>query len=167
MTITTNFIGLKFGRLLVVDKAGVDHRQQTLYKCVCDCGTEKIVRSYSLKSNNTKSCGCWRVDMPKNGFVTKHGLARKPTHRSWEAMKDRCLNPQSTSYKYYGAMGVTFCKEWESFDAFLNDMGVRPEGTTLDRIDPHGNYEPSNCRWANSATQASNKRIHHKEQVCL
>jgi hypothetical protein len=73
-------------------------------------------------------------------------------------MKQRCLNPKATAYAYYGGRGVTICERWMSFDNFLADMGERPEGRTLDRIDPYGNYEPSNCRWATYAEQTHNRR---------
>lgn len=87
-----------------------------------------------------------------------HNQHQSRTYRSWSSMKSRCQNPKSTSYKYYGARGVTVCSRWESFENFFEDMGERPEGTSLDRIDPHGNYEPGNCRWATSAEQNRNKR---------
>jgi hypothetical protein len=84
---------------------------------------------------------------------------RTPTYNSWRGMKYRCTLPSQTdNYKNYGALGVRFCDRWNVFANFLEDMGVRPEGMTLDRIDPTGNYEPSNCRWADAKTQAANKR---------
>lgn len=85
----------------------------------------------------------------------RHGMYGTPTYKSWSEMKCRCDNPNHSRGNY---AGVTYCKEWESFDNFFMDMGVRPDGTTLDRIDPHGNYEPSNCRWADIFTQENNRR---------
>jgi hypothetical protein len=73
-------------------------------------------------------------------------------------MKSRCLDPRNASYKRYGARGITFCEQWESFEAFLRDMGKRPEGMTLDRIDGDGNYEPDNCRWATLKEQNANRK---------
>ena len=86
----------------------------------------------------------------------RHGMYGTPTYKSWSEMKLRCKNPDHSRTDCY--VGVTYCEEWENFENFLRDMGVRPEGTTLDRIDPHGNYEPSNCRWADYITQENNRR---------
>jgi hypothetical protein len=83
-----------------------------------------------------------------------------PTYKSWSEMKLRCNNPHHSKTDCY--VGVTYCEEWEKFENFFKDMGVRPEGTTLDRIDPRGNYEPSNCRWADIITQENNRRNNRK-----
>lgn len=86
----------------------------------------------------------------------RHGMYGTPTYKSWSEMKCRCKNPSHSKTDCY--VGVTYCEEWEKFENFFRDMGVRPEGTTLDRIDPAGNYEPSNCRWADIITQENNRR---------
>lgn len=90
----------------------------------------------------------------------KHGMYGTPTYKSWSEMKARCNHPFHSKGNSY--VGITYCKEWESFENFFNDMGVRPEGTTLDRINPYGNYEPSNCRWADIFTQENNRRNNRK-----
>lgn len=89
------------------------------------------------------------------------GAAQNPTWRSWRKMRDRCLNPNATGYKNYGGRGITICARWNDFANFLADMGKRPAGKSLDRIDSNGNYEPSNCRWATSKQQGASRRNLH------
>lgn len=81
-----------------------------------------------------------------------------PTHYSWRAMRTRCDNPNFKYFSYYGGRGITYCPAWKTYEGFLADMGERPEGTTLDRIDSDGNYEPANCRWATKSEQMRNRR---------
>lgn len=83
-----------------------------------------------------------------------------PTYQTWKSMKKRCESPRHDSYAHYGARGITVCERWKTFSNFLADMGVRPDGMTLDRIDVNGNYEPSNCRWATPEQQGANQRPH-------
>lgn len=85
----------------------------------------------------------------------RHGMYGTPTYKSWSEMKYRCKNPEHSSGNYED---VSYCERWELFENFLEDMGTRPDGTTLDRIDPYGNYEPDNCRWADIFVQQNNKR---------
>ena len=88
----------------------------------------------------------------------KHGYDGTPTYKSWQSMKDRCLNPNATSYPIYGAKGIMICERWMVFENFLADMGERPEGTSLDRKDSNGHYEPGNCRWATAIEQSRNRK---------
>jgi hypothetical protein len=94
--------------------------------------------------------------MMKHGHWAGHQMT--PTYRSWMAMKSRCLNPNRRDYDRYGGRGITVCDDWLGFENFLADMGIRPEGMTLDRIDPNGDYEPSNVRWATAKQQGRNQR---------
>lgn len=114
--------------------------------------------------------------MQKGGRIGHGHNTRKtgasPTHRSWAHMVQRCTNPNNDGWAQYGGRGISVCERWRSFDAFLADMGERPAGTSLDRIDVNGDYRPDNCRWATIAVQAANKRqafmvTYRGEQICL
>lgn len=154
--------GKKYGRLLVVEKTNSRARSggAVIWQCLCECGKEKLVSSSSLVSGQTKSCGCLFLETAsKKGLLKKrHGMTNTPTYRSWSGAKHRCQNTKSKKYYLYGARGISVCDRWQSFDNFLNDMGVAPVGHSLDRIDVNGNYEPNNCRWATQQQQQNNRR---------
>ena len=163
-----NLIGMRYGRLTVVERYASDERKQSRFVCECDCGNTHIALGKVLKIGHAKSCGCLRVEEGRKAGINavKHGMNRTPTYYSWQSMKDRCLNKNSDNSRWYGEKGVSVCQKWMSFENFLADMGERPEGTTLDRINPFGDYEPDNCRWADMATQKANNRKSYVRATC-
>lgn len=153
--------GQRFGRLAVVRR----HERNSLsgkaqWRCLCTCGGVAIATTGDLRSGATVSCGCFRkeqVGLSVHGHG-RRGKHRSPTYHSWADMVKRCTNPRNWAWKYYGERGITVCERWMTFENFLADMGDRPEGLTLDRINNDGNYEPGNCRWATRKQQSENRR---------
>lgn len=153
MSSPKNIIGKTFGRLKVEEYLG-----KSKYKCVCECGSYSEVLRVSLIRGNTKSCGCLRKEVA-SATLYKHGKRFKPIYKVWLHMKDRCYNPNNNQYKNYGERGIEVCKEWlDSFENFYKDMGDKPEGLSIDRVDVNGHYCKANCRWADDFTQAYNQR---------
>lgn len=160
MSVLKNMLGRRFGRLTVVRRHVTPGSQrQARWHCVCDCGGETISSGGHLRSGHAASCGCIRRERAV-AAVRKHGRTRTTEYLIWCAMKQRCENPKHKDYRHYGGRGIAVCSRWrEDFQAFLADMGMRPDPRlSLDRIDVNGNYEPGNCRWADVVTQRLNTR---------
>lgn len=155
-----NFIdisGQRFGKLVAKEYIG-RKKDQGYWLCICDCGNMCEKRTCHLKSGASTSCGCYRKIFASNQFKT-HGLTKHPLYAIHRGMISRCHNPNSESYKMYGAKGIVVCERWHSFENFYNDVitGYK-SGLELDRFpNPRGNYEPSNFRWANKHQQSRNK----------
>ena len=153
--------GQRFGRLTVVGpSSNAQTCAQRLWAVVCDCGERRDVQGSNLRGGSTASCGCLaREVFSKTAARTnyRHGMTYSPEWRTWSSMLTRCNNEKSKCYRYYGAKGVSICERWRSFENFVADVGPRPAGTTLDRIDNSRGYEPENCRWATIDVQNRNR----------
>lgn len=165
--------GQKFGRLVVLSRAENSKNNKTRWTCLCACGETKVVLTASLRDKDCQSCGCFRSDLMKgpSNRAFSHGGAETPEYSSWAAMKNRCA---SNLNQNYGGRGITVCDRLLGTDGFVNflaDMGPRPAGTSIDRINPNGNYELRNakgelqCRWATAKEQSNNRRCSAKYKI--
>lgn len=153
-------IGDKFGRLVVLKNVGIVEGN-TCFRCECVCKNIRIVRGCDLYREHTRSCGC----LQRENRI-KHNMAGTPEYDTWVGIIQRCTNPNSKSYKNYGERGITVCTEWlHSFKAFFQDMGRKPKGLTIERINNELGYFKENCRWATYSEQNTNQRIKRKNKV--
>lgn len=162
----------RYGKLVAFNKIyacslwGKDKQPKPWWECTCDCGNYLTVRQESLRSGNTKSCGCIHKQVfmqiiTKHGEIARNNGAETKIYRTWKSIKSRCYNPNTIRYKYYGGKGVRVCDRWlDSFELFKKDMGLPPtEVHSIDRIDSNGDYCPENCRWATPKQQRINNSM--------
>jgi hypothetical protein len=143
--------GQRFGRWTVIEEAGKTEQGQGLWKCLCDCGTNGIIRGAELRRGHTHSCGCLQI---------KHRMSQSPVYKSWSGMFHRSTNPKHPAYKNYGGREIGIEDgRWLEFKNFYEDMGERPKETTLERQDNERGYCKENCYWASRIVQNRNQRV--------
>ena len=164
MSTVKDLTGQRFGRLVVIERAGSTGRGESTWLCLCDCGKNCVVYSYKLRSGHTKSCGCLNIEATKARFATHHKRHTR-LYGVWTTMIQRCINPKHNRFHRYGGRGITVCDEWRNdFQAFYDWAMATgydecaPRGQcTIDRIDNDKGYSPDNCRWVDAKTQRYNQ----------
>lgn len=170
--VAKDITGNIYGRLVVIRRAE-NRNNKPYWECRCLCGNTKIIRPDGLKNGLVVSCGCYRNEISAKrirksgksnpGFKHGHSFAtkRSPTYYSWDSMISRCTRPSNCNWEYYGGRGITVCDRWqgeEGFTNFLKDVGIRPKGKTIDRVDNNKGYFPENVKWSTQSEQNYNQR---------
>ena len=156
--------GTTIGRWSIIERDINSLKKDIRWLCRCSCGTTKSVAGRGLRSGRSTSCGCFNLERRKTACLKHGGVTNgkpTPTYSTWQAMRSRCRATKNVSFKNYGGRGIFITPRWDDYAAFLEDMGPRPKGLTLDRINNEDGYYKNNCRWATNAEQASNRRNCH------
>lgn len=148
--------GQRFFRLIAVDFSHRNKHGQAMWTCLCDCGQIKVIGANALRSGATKSCGCYNRERAAE-TATTHGMSKHSAFKTWEGMMRRCYNENDKDYPRYGGRGITVCGSWHDVAKFIEDMGEKPDGKTLDRRNNNLDYNKRNCRWGTPLTQGGNK----------
>lgn len=160
-----DFTGQRFGRLTALERVYPERSGNAIWRCRCECSNITDVRSNKLRSGRTKSCGCLAADLYRERHTT-HGKTSSREYEAWCRMIQRCTNSNHSAYRNYGGRGIRICPQWAVFERFFEDVGERPHGMTLDRLDNNGDYEPDNVAWRSRFDQANNKRSNRLIWIC-
>lgn len=148
--------GLQIGKWKIIEHAKVD-KPQYHYKVQCECGNIKIVNGNALRNGRSNQC--------RDCSLIIHNMEGTPTYNTWKCMWERCTRIKNHNYHRYGGRGITICERWEKFSNFLADMGIKPTGKQLDRINNDGNYEPSNCKWSTPKENSNNRHQNNQHTI--
>lgn len=157
---TEKEIGKVYGKWTIIRYIDI-YKNLQRYEAQCECGYLGIHQAATLRAGKSKQCSnCHNRENAKAN--TKHGMHKELIYKVWSSMLGRCTSPNLACYKWYGGRGIKVCEEWKKFEGFYRDMGPRPEGMTLDRINNDGNYEKSNCRWVSHKENCQNRERRKK-----
>lgn len=167
---TNNLVNKRYNKLVVLKQSNYRKYNQLSLDCICDCGNTVIATTNELNFKRVQSCGCLLKELNKNNNTTRK-YKNKRLYTIYFNMKNRCLNPNNTHYKYYGGKGITICDEWLGKNGSTNfcDWAFKNgymDDLTIERIDNSKGYSPNNCRWAKTIEQYYNKTNNNKITIC-